>query len=84
MVLGIYEVFQFLPPITDTKFKTVVAVTGYTFLQPSDKLQVAWLKLVKSVKLAACGLSSVIKFSAKLIQCKLSNVKFAMDKQKSH
>ena len=61
MVLGIYEVFQFLPPITDTKFKTVVAVTDYTFLQPSDKLQVAWLKLVKSVKLAACGLSSVIK-----------------------
>ena len=31
-----YEVFQFLPPITDTKIKTVIAITDYTLLQPSD------------------------------------------------
>ena len=36
MVLSIYEVFQFLPPITDTKIKIVVAITDYTLLQPSD------------------------------------------------
>ena len=35
MVLSIYEIFQFLPPITDTKIKTVVAITDYTLLQPA-------------------------------------------------
>ena len=39
MVLSIYEVFQFLPPITDTKIKTFEAITDYTLLQPSgDRL----------------------------------------------
>ena len=31
-----YEVFQFLPPITDPKIKTVIAITDDTLLQPSD------------------------------------------------
>ena len=39
MVLSIYEVFQFLPPITDTKIKTFEAIADYTLLQPSgDRL----------------------------------------------
>ena len=31
MVLSIYELFHFLPPITDKKIKTVVAITIIPF-----------------------------------------------------
>ena len=36
MVLSTYEVFHSLPPITDKKIKTFVAITDYTILQRSD------------------------------------------------
>ena len=45
MVLSVCEGFHFLPPITDTKIKTVVAITDYT-LQPADlKLVIRELKI---------------------------------------
>ena len=76
MVLSIYEVFQFLPPITDTKIKTFEAITDYTLLQPSatgwllTQITLAWengdCSSLQTSQLVVSSQS--LKLPAKLIQ----------------
>jgi len=88
--VSIYELFHLVASHTrhKLKIKTIVAVINYTFFRLSD------LKLVNNAYNARlgkwfCDESSlyinltvcVIGISAKLLQCKLSYVKLAMDRQ---